>query len=361
MIASETITHHRDTQAIFEGVLLGTAAGDALGLPAEGLSAGRIRRLWNGDWKMRFVFGRGMISDDTEHTLMVAQSLLSHPEDPITFQRALAWKFRWWFAGLPAGVGLATAKACLKLWIGFSPAKSSVNSAGDGPAMRSAVIGAFFADNAKQRREFVLASSRLTHKGWKAETAALAVAEAAALAASNPGRCNSAQLFESLRLLSLEREWQDCVARMESALEQNNSVQEFAHALGVKNGISGYAFHAVPVALYAWLRHPADFRTALTATLDCGGDTDTVGAIVGALCGANSSPNGIPREWLDNIVEWPRSIEFIQKVAKKLAQQKECPQPLGEVPCFLPGIIVRNILFLLIVLGHGFRRLLPPY
>jgi hypothetical protein len=37
----------------------------------------------------------------------------------MAFQRALAWNFRWWFAGLPGGVGLATAKACLKLWIGF--------------------------------------------------------------------------------------------------------------------------------------------------------------------------------------------------------------------------------------------------
>ena len=101
----------------FAGLLLGTAVGDALGLPAENLSAQRIRRLWKGQWKMRFIFGRGMVSDDTEHTLMVAQALLSESKDAAEFQRILAWKFRWWFVGLPGGVGLATAKACLKLWI----------------------------------------------------------------------------------------------------------------------------------------------------------------------------------------------------------------------------------------------------
>ena len=89
----------------FAGVLLGTAVGDALGLPAENLSPGKIRRRWNGVWRMRLVLGRGMISDDTEHTLMVAQALLAHPQDANAFQRALGWKFRWWFASLPGGMG----------------------------------------------------------------------------------------------------------------------------------------------------------------------------------------------------------------------------------------------------------------
>ncbi len=55
----------------FTGLLLGTAVGDALGLPAENLSAETIRRRWQGQWRMAFIFGRGMVSDDTEHTLMV--------------------------------------------------------------------------------------------------------------------------------------------------------------------------------------------------------------------------------------------------------------------------------------------------
>jgi len=92
-----------------------------------------------------------MISDDTEHTLMVAQSLLKHPDDAAAFARSLAWRLRWWFLGLPAGVGLATARACLKLWLGFPPQRSGVHSAGNGPAMRSALLGAYFFDDQPRR------------------------------------------------------------------------------------------------------------------------------------------------------------------------------------------------------------------
>lgn len=60
------------------GILLGTAVGDALGLTAEGLSPQRRRRLYPGPWRHRFLFGRGMISDDTEHAFFVAQSLLKY-------------------------------------------------------------------------------------------------------------------------------------------------------------------------------------------------------------------------------------------------------------------------------------------
>ena len=108
------------------GVLIGTAVGDSLGLPAEGMSRQRIRARWGGVWRHRFLFGRGMVSDDTEHTLFVAQALLTHPGDPIAFQRCLAWKLRLWLLGLPAGIGLATLKAILKLWLGISPNRSGV-------------------------------------------------------------------------------------------------------------------------------------------------------------------------------------------------------------------------------------------
>ena len=106
------------------GILLGTAVGDALGLPAEGLSPRRRRRLMPGPWRHRLLFGRGMVSDDTEHTLFVAQSLLRYPTDADAFQRRLAWRLRWWFAGLPAGVGMATARACVKLWLGSRPVEA---------------------------------------------------------------------------------------------------------------------------------------------------------------------------------------------------------------------------------------------
>jgi ADP-ribosyl-[dinitrogen reductase] hydrolase len=130
----------------YSGLLLGGAVGDALGLPAEGISRTRQLRMWPGHLRHRFFLGQGMISDDTEHAFMTGQALLEAQGDVERFRRALAWKLRWWFVALPAGVGLATARACIRLWLGVPPERSGVQSAGNGPAMRSAIIGAVFAD-----------------------------------------------------------------------------------------------------------------------------------------------------------------------------------------------------------------------
>ena len=340
------------------GLLFGTAVGDALGLSAENLSADKIKRRWCGIWRMRFIFGHGMVSDDTEHTLMVAQALLQHPDDALKFQRSLAWKLRWWFLGLPGGVGLATARACLKLWIGFPPGRSGVKSAGSGPAMRSAIIGAFFAENPDKRKEFVLASSRLTHKSWQSDVAALAVAECAALAVSNDGFPDARSVLQISKQLSSEPDWQRTSSELENSLNARESVGEFAKRLGLEKAVSGFSLHVVPVAIYAWLCHPMDFRAALTSALDCGGDTDTVGAIVGALAGATGGKNCIPNEWLDRIWEWPCSSSVIERITDRLLEQKSSAHPLGSVRYFWLAQMVRNLIFFVVVMIHGFYRLI---
>lgn len=348
-----------DIQVRLAGILIGGAVGDSLGLPAEGLRPDQIRRRWNGTWKQRFFFGYGMWSDDTEHAFMTAQALLQEPHAPDRFQRCLAWKLRWWLAGLPAGVGLATARAILKLWLGFPPARSGVYSAGNGPAMRSAIIGAFFAKDPVARRTFITAATRITHTDPKAEIAALAVAEAAAWVAN--GDDNIEILFQRLAGCGEIPEWKNLCDGILAAYSQNKSVADFCDSLELEHGVSGYSFHTVPVALYAWLRHRDNFQTALTGALDCGGDTDSVGAIVGALAGANSGLEKIPREWTTTILEWPRTLSLMQQLAARLERQMDEKKPMGPVSYFWPGLILRNLFFLAVVLLHGLRRLLPPY
>jgi len=75
---------------LFGRVLLGTAVGDALGLPAEGLLRKRVARLFPGPWRHRIFFGKAMISDDAEHTIFVAQSLFGCGGDPDRFAKLLA-------------------------------------------------------------------------------------------------------------------------------------------------------------------------------------------------------------------------------------------------------------------------------
>ena len=96
----------------FVGAILGTAVGDALGLPREGLSGKRARKIFGGPPLRHSFIGRfGLASDDTEHTCMTGQALLASHGDPKFFGRSLAWRLRGWILGFPAGMGLATARA----------------------------------------------------------------------------------------------------------------------------------------------------------------------------------------------------------------------------------------------------------
>lgn len=53
------------SQERIEGLLLGTAVADAIGLPTEGMTPAKIKKLgWADSLKHRFFFGRGMWSDD---------------------------------------------------------------------------------------------------------------------------------------------------------------------------------------------------------------------------------------------------------------------------------------------------------
>lgn len=333
------------------GSLLGTAVGDAIGLPHEGMSRERVRAF--GEIRHRFLLGRGMFSDDTEHTLMLAAAMHAHRDNVGAFQRCFGWKLRWWLLGLPAGVGLSTAKAILRLWLGFPPNKSGVRSAGNGAAMRSAIVGAFWADDDGKRREFALAACRITHTDPRAVESAILVAEAAALATQ---RIPTIEALEHLRPLVTSEIMKGHFEVLEQTLSEDNSVSEFATRIDCKHGVSGFAPHTVAVALFAWLRHRDDFEAAVRSVIECGGDTDTVAAITGGICGAEVGESGIPSVWLNGICDWPRSVEHIREIAAAVA---ESSKPMPHI--FWPFVLLRNIVFLAIVLLHGFRRVLPPY
>ena len=350
------------------GTLLGTAVGDALGLPREGLSARRARRLFGDGLRHAFVAGRGMVSDDTEHACLLGQALLSAPEDPARFARVLARKLRFWLLGLPAGVGLETARGIAKLWLGFPPGRSGVRSAGNGPAMRTALLGACLGEDPARLRPWVAAATRCTHSDPRAERAAFLVAFAAAHAAARTakGIDPPAFLLDAARALpDLDDELRLILGMMREHLDRGAPLAAFAASLGVGSGVTGYAYRTVPVALYGWLRDREDFRAVVTNAIRLGGDTDTTGAIAGALAGAGTGIAGIPDRWLEGIAEWPRSVPWMRRLAERLGERFRgdglvVPGP-GELPLAWPLLLPRNLAFLAIVLAHGFRRLLPPY
>lgn len=344
--------------------LFGMAVGDALGLPTERLSRRRTRKWRAGGTRHAFLLGRGMLSDDTEHAFLVAQSLLEERASAPRFASRLARRLRWWACALPAGIGFATLRSCVKLWCGIPPNRSGVFSAGSAPAVRSPLIGVVFHDNTKRMAEFVRASTQISHSDPRAQTAALCAARLTALAleknASDPVPIDEA--VSCMRDSGPEdEEWQQIINPLETGLRQGLCVETFADSLGLERGISGYAYHTVPVAAYSWLRHYGDFGASLESVLCLGGDSDTVGALAGAFAGTTVGVAGIPREWVAGIWDWPISTRVLGEATRRLAVAARRPKQAKPVPFAWPAMPLRNIVFWSTVLAHCARRLLPPY
>ncbi|MHB1455649.1 MAG: ADP-ribosylglycohydrolase family protein [Armatimonadota bacterium] len=346
------------------GCILGTAVGDAIGLPAEGIPKRRGNLLYPNLDHHHFFFNHGMISDDTEHTCMAAQALIASAGDVHQFASSFARQLRIWILLLPSGVGFATLRSCLKLQVGIPPDKSGVFSAGNGPAMRSASIGVCYGHDPARMRELVRASTRITHTDQKAEYGALAVALAAHLSADlQVTPCTPGGYLDSLTsLLDGEgSELAELVTKAVESIEAGQSTEAFAGSLGYGDGVSGYIYSTVPIVLHAWFRYPLDYKSAIIEIIKCGGDADTTAAILGGIIGASVGKSGIPHEWLSGLMEWPRSVRWMETVSARLAEVVSNGRPDKSVPLSVPALFVRNVFFLIVILLHGFRRLFPPY
>jgi ADP-ribosylglycohydrolase len=331
------------------GCLLGTAVGDAVGLTAEGLSARRQPLLCPDLAAPSLLAGRVTYSDDTEHTCLVAEALCESDGEPELFRRCLARRLRLWLLTLPPGIGWATLRALVRLWCGVSPTHSGVRSAGNGPAMRAAILGVACGDDLGRLCKLVAVSTRLTHTDPRAEHGALAVA----LAAARPQQ-SATEFLAQLDAALPSGELLEDARRIPSALAAGQSVAEFAAGLGLRDGVTGYVLHTVPVALYAWLRHPRDYRAAVLETIRCGGDTDTTAAIVGGIVGAATGAAGIPADWQRRLVLWPLRLPSLAEALRARVPRR----PPG--PAFAAQV-ARNALLIPVVLGIGIRRCFPPY
>ena len=308
--------------------------------------------MFPGTLRQRLILRRGMLSDDTEHACMTGQALLTARDDSSAFARVLAWKLRWWLLALPPAIGLGTLRSLVRLWIGFSPSRSGVRSAGNGAVMRAPIIGAWF-DDPDQIAPFIAASTAITHRDPRAHSGALAIAIAAHHAVRDR-EVSAAVVLDDIRCRIDDPELLGSLEHVERALVRQLEPAELANELGLANGVTGYVHHTVPVCLHAWLRSPRAFRQAVGDVVMLGGDSDSTGAIVGALAGASAGEPAIPPEWLA-IVDFPRSVAWIRDLAARLSARS------SPLPLWWPAMPLRNALFAAIVLMTGLRRLLPPY
>ncbi len=352
--------------------LLGGAVGDALGLPFEGLSAKRTQKLFHNHQAYNLVpfIKGGMVSDDTEHAVMTVQAFIKAQGNQDKFRKNLRMRLRLWLLSLPAGIGLATGRALFKLWA-FVP-NSGVFSAGNGGAMRAAVLGVMVEDLANLR-EFVTISTTITHTDPKAVEGAMVVALSTWFNVHRRNNINGDVITHSSQtsvewsqtLLTFlqehihDDELKSYLQKVFIASQTEQSLTEAMHDLfgkkAMKNGITGYMYHTIPAVMFAYFKYPHQPLKGLQCLIKAGGDVDTTCAIAGGIWGVNHGQaifDNIEGKWLE-----PKITPMF---LKQLAEQSDSTTPktlrFGGITT-----LIRNLIFLLIVLAHGFRRLLPPY
>jgi ADP-ribosyl-[dinitrogen reductase] hydrolase len=326
---------HVDLKDRLAGTLLGTALGDALGLASEGMSARRIARRFGRVDRFHLLGRTGFVSDDTEQSALVAQSLARHPDDRDACVRAFRRSLLGWFWRLPWGVGLATVRSSFRIMLGLRP--SGVRSAGNGAAMRAAILGAFFHDRPDERRARGEALARVTHTDVRAVQGALFVAE---LVAAGPVEARKAVTDSELGA---------ALDRAATLAAEGRPTPEAAQELKT----TGFVVHTVPFALFCLLRFGDRPLEALQEAISAGGDTDSIGAILGAWLGARHGEAGLPAELLSKLAEGPFGPAHLRALARSLADRSPPPRYSWM------RALLRNLALYPVILFHGVRRIFP--
>ncbi|MCM8525382.1 MAG: ADP-ribosylglycohydrolase family protein [Lentisphaeraceae bacterium] len=292
-----------------ERVLLGCALGDSLGLPYEGLKRKKVSRLLDKNLRHSLFFGKGMLSDDTEHSVFVVRSY-ENSSTADEYSAKMRSHLRKWLLCLPPGIGLGTLKSIIKMWLGFK--KSGVRTAGNGPLMRTAILAALLENSPEKLDDSIKANTYLTHTDERAYETALVLARLVLI-----NIAKKSLSVDDLKVSSegiKNQEFKEELKSMLEALEANKTPDEYVIERGWEKGISGYCLHTFCVAVYAVIYFKNDIEKIIHWTILCGGDTDSVAAVAGALAAASPDCQ-LPEHLINKISDWPFSVKYMQTIS----------------------------------------------
>lgn len=170
-------------------------------------------------------------------------------------------------------------------------------SCGNGGAMRSAPIGAYFSDDYQRVIQEAKASAEVTHAHPDGKTGAVAVALAAAW--MHRERQSLAKPSHAVIEFVLDRIPQtETFQRLKKALEVPLHLSPRTAASILGNGTGVVSSDTVPFCLWCAARHPGNYTDALWTTVSGLGDRDTTCAIVGGIIAMSAGREGIPESWL---------------------------------------------------------------
>jgi ADP-ribosylglycohydrolase len=265
--------------------------------------------------------GEGLYTDDTEMMIGIMESLQGDPRfDPaLTAQRFLAnfHPYR--------GYGARIYGIMDKLRLGARWDAVGTDSWGNGGAMRIAPIGFFFYDEPNRLQEIALLCTQITHRHPEGLAGALAQALGVGMATQQ------GVAGESIDRLAFLEEIVEGVHAVDGGVAAElGRIAEMEHGgdLEAKIGLIAATFPrdvsargAVPAAIAAFLLG-ADFQDTVLIAVNCGGDTDTIGAMAGALAGAYYGYSAIPSAWLEPLENGEKGRDYVVALAAELARVK---------------------------------------
>ena len=279
-----------------EGALLGLASGDALGRPVEFCSPEAIEAEYGELAEMvgNGTHGKpaGTITDDTEQALCIARSLVERGEfDP----GDIAERFVAWYNSGPFDIGLMTADALRRIDNGVAwdvagqetwEERAEGSNAGNGSVMRCAPLAIAFVGDLETLQRVSPDSSRITHADPRCMygCAVLNCTIAAMLVASEQ------PLTTALGALSTDAP--DSLVRTLESIPDDIDPDELQN--------SGFVLDTLQTALYHALTADSA-ESAIVSAVNEGGDTDTIGAVTGAVAGARFGMSALPERWLEDL------------------------------------------------------------
>jgi len=297
------------------GGLLGLIVGDALGVPVEFFRREALDRAPLLDMIGHGTHDQppGTWSDDSSLALATAASLSDLKEvDPRDMMRRFAaWLERgeWSAHGEVFDVGITTAES-INRFLSGAPAPwggAAELDNGNGSLMRIFPLAcALRRAPAAQLIERAGELSALTHAHIRSRLCCAyfclvvrALLTGRALPeAMKEAAAELAPAVPTTEAAALSRIWDATV--LDAPREQIRG--------------SGYVVHCLEASLWAAHRHP-DFSAAVLAAINLGEDTDTTGAVTGALAGVLYGREAIPKRWLDALARGPELLELAERLA----------------------------------------------
>lgn len=295
------------------GAFAGLALGDALGMPTQAMSPeqiravyGRVTGLVDGDDSQPYAPGMpaGSVTDDTEQALLIASLLVRGGGsssgrvalDAGDFSHALlSWEDSMIERGSLDLLGPSTKAALERVRAGDDPLTVGGLGTTNGAAMRVTPIGiAVSTADPEVFADAVWSSCQVTHATRQGFQSAALVAAAVSLALDWPEASASDMttlLWKAVSYVDSLPErgaWTpdpDVVAATRRAMQLvANPASSSLECLVEQIGTSVASAHAIPMAFALLARDPSP--RALLDAANLGGDTDTIGAIAGAILGS---------------------------------------------------------------------------